>query len=80
MTTKTKLAVRLPRENLDFLTRFPAAHGLTATEVLDRHLTRLRERREARPLHPEVERISALGPADVEAEALYRANRVEKHR
>ena len=80
MSTRTKLTVRLPDENLDYLKRYAADRGLTVTEVLDRFLTRLREGAEERPVHPEVEKISGLVPPDVDARALYREHLLEKHR
>jgi hypothetical protein len=80
MATRSKLTVRLPNENLGFLKRYAAEHGLTVTEVLDRYLTRLREGAEGRAIHPEVERISGLVPTEVDAEALYHEHLLDKHR
>lgn len=40
----TKLTLRLPREDLDFLERYAAAHGLSVMEVISRHLSELRDR------------------------------------
>lgn len=79
-TTKRKLTVRLAGDNLDFVKRYAADHGLTVTDVLDRYLTRLRKGGEKRPLHPSVKAISGLIPADVDARALYHEHLVEKHR
>ena len=47
MTTRSKLTVRLPKENLDFLKRYAADHGMTVTEVLDRFLLRLKQGEES---------------------------------
>lgn len=80
MTPRTKLAVRLPDENLDYLKQYAAEHGMTVTEVLDRFLTRLREGAEGRPIHPEVEKISGLVPSDVDAREQYSEYLREKHR
>lgn len=80
MTSRSKLTVRLPDDNLDYLKRYSAEHGVTVTEVLDRFLTRLREGAEERTIHPEVEKISGLIPADVDARALYYEHLMEKHR
>jgi len=80
MTTRGKLTVRLPEENLGYLKQYAAEHGLTVTEVLDRFLTRLREGAQGRTIHPEVEKISGLVPADVDARALYHEHLLEKHR
>lgn len=78
--TRSKLTVRLPEENLDFVKRYAAEHGQTVTEVLDRFLTRLREASAPHEIDPEIERLSGLIPADVDGEALYRAHLADKHR
>lgn len=80
MATRAKLTVRLPRENLEFVKRYAAEHGVTVTEVLDRFLTRLREGAERGAVHPDVQAISGLVPPDVDAEALYHEHLLEKHR
>ena len=80
MATRTKLTVRLPEENVEFVKRYAREHGLTVTDVLDRYLTRLRESPWPSGVHPAVERISGLIPADVDAEAAYHEHIVEKHR
>jgi hypothetical protein len=36
MDETTKLTIRLPREQVEFLKSFAAAHDLTATEVITR--------------------------------------------
>lgn len=79
MTERTKLTVRLPKENLEFVKRYAAEHHLTVTDVLNRHLTRLREGTEGRPIHPSVEKISGLVPPDVDARALYHDHLLGKH-
>ena len=79
MGDRTKLTVRLPRENLEFVKRYAAEHQLTVTDVLNRYLTRLREGAERRPIHPSVERISGLVPSDVDARALYHDHLLGKH-
>ena len=80
MANRVKLTVRLPEHNLDYLKRYAAEHGVTVTDVLDRFLTRLREGAEEQPIHPEVQKIVGLIPADVDARALYYEHLVEKHR
>jgi hypothetical protein len=80
MSTRTKLTVRLPQENVQFVKQYAVEHGLTVTDVLDRFLTRLRESRLPRQLHPHVKKLSGLVPADVDAEALYHQHFIEKHR
>lgn len=74
-----KLTVRLAEKNLDFLKGYAAEHGLTVTEMLNRYLTRLREGDASRAIHPEVEAISGLVPADIDADALHREHLLEKH-
>jgi len=74
-----KLTVRLAEKNLDFLKSYAAEHGLTVTEMLNRYLTRLREGSTSRRIHPDVEAISGLVPADVDADALHREHLLEKH-
>lgn len=80
MATRTKLTVRLPEENVKFVKRYAAEHGLTVTSVLNRFLIRLRESSAGRGLHPDVERISGLVPPDVDAEALYHDHLLDKHK
>lgn len=80
MTSKTKLTVRLPDENLEFVKRYAKEHGVSVTEVLERFLTRLQTAETRRPLHPKVERLSGLVPADVDARALYHEHLLDKHR
>jgi hypothetical protein len=80
MTTRTKLTVRLPEENVEFVKRYAVEHGLTVTDLLDRYLTRLRDSRGPRPIHPSVKKISGLVPAEVDAEALYHQHLMDKHR
>ena len=79
MGDRTKLTVRLPRENLEFVKRYAAEHQVTVTDVLNRYLTRLREGSEGRSIHPAVERISGLVPSDVDARALYHDHLLGKH-
>jgi hypothetical protein len=74
-----KLTVRLAEKNLDFLKSYAAEHGLTVTEMLNRYLTRLREGTASRAIHPDVEAVSGLVPADIDADALHREHLLEKH-
>jgi hypothetical protein len=71
MSTRTKLTVRLLEENVELVKRYTVEHGLTLTDLLDRYLTHLRRSSAPRRLHPDVEKITGLVPADVDAEALY---------
>lgn len=74
----SKLTVRLPKSDLEFAKQYAQAHRITVTELIDRYLRSLRGGSEA--IHPEVERISGLIPADVDAKAEYRAHALAKHR
>jgi hypothetical protein len=78
--TKTKLTVRLPDENLEFLKRYAKEHDTTVTDVLDRYLTRMRAVETERAHHPKVERLSGLAPCDADARALYHEHLLDKHR
>lgn len=80
MANRTKLTVRLTVENVEFVKRYAVEHGLTVTDLLDRYLTRLRESRAPRPIHPSIKRISGLVPSDLDAEALYHQHLVERGR
>jgi hypothetical protein len=80
MGGRSKLTVRLPDESLDFIKRYAAEHGLTVTEVLSRFLARLRQSTQEGTIHPKVDRISGLLPADLDVEALYADHIIEKHR
>jgi hypothetical protein len=73
-----KLTVRLPKSHVAFAKSFARAHGLTVTEVIDRYLRRLRELERQSPA-PELESITGLIPADIDAEAEYRRHLRDKH-
>lgn len=80
---RTKLTVRLPTENLEFVKRYAAEHGVTVTDVLNRFLTRLRRGGVGSDLHPSVERLRGLIPADPKtrsARDLYHEHLLDKHR
>lgn len=74
-----KLTVRLPKRDLDFAKQYAQAHRITVTELIDRYLRALQARGGA-AIHPEVERISGLIPADVDAVAEYREHVLRKNR
>lgn len=74
-----KLTVRLPRKDLEFAKRYAQEHRITVTELIDRYFRQLRALQET-PIHPEVEKISGLVPADIDAEALYHEHMMSKHR
>jgi hypothetical protein len=73
-----KLTVRLPKNDLDFAKQYAQAHRITVTELIDRFLRSLRSG--TGEIHPEVEKISGLIPATVDAKADYRQHVLEKHR
>jgi hypothetical protein len=73
-----KLTVRLPKKDLEFAKKYAQEHRITVTELIDRYLRRLQGEQPA-IIHPDVEKISGLVPADVDAEALYRQHLMEKH-
>jgi hypothetical protein len=73
-----KLTVRLPKNDLDFAKQYAQAHRITVTELIDRYLRSLRGGTSA--IHPEVERISGLMPATVDARADYRQHALEKQK
>jgi uncharacterized protein DUF6364 len=73
-----KLTVRLPKNDLEFAKQYAQAHRITVTELIDRYLRSLQAGVGA--IHPEVERISGLIPADVDARAEYREHLLEKYR
>jgi hypothetical protein len=39
----TKLTVRVPREDLEFVKRYPRDHGMMVTALIDRYFARLRQ-------------------------------------
>ena len=79
MTTETtKLTIRLPREHVEFAKAYARAHGLTVTEVIDRHLRRLQALGRHEP-GTQIAAISGLVPADVDVEGEYRAHLLNKH-
>ena len=73
-----KLTVRLPKENLDFAKRYAKSHKITVTELIDRQLRSLRVTEEEE-IHPDVERLIGLIPADVDARAEHREYLFKKH-
>lgn len=75
----TKITIRLPRQDVEFAKAYAKAHGLSMTEVIDRHLRRLRALERHTP-SAELDAITGLLPADLDAEQAYREHLVEKHR
>jgi hypothetical protein len=73
-----KLTLRLPKRDLEFAKQYAQAHRITVTDLIDRYLRSLQTGPGA--IHPEVEKISGLIPADVDARAEYREHVLRKHR
>jgi hypothetical protein len=73
-----KLTVRLPKHDIEFAKRYARSHRITVTELIDRHFRQLRSHVPS-AVHPEVEKISGLIPADVDAEAEYHEHLAKKH-
>jgi len=79
MSTETvKLTVRLPREDIEFAKRYARANHLTVTEMIDRYLQRMRTL-EPGNLSPELDEITGLVPADVDAEQVRHEHLRDKH-
>lgn len=73
-----KLTVRLPKRDLEFAKRYAQEHRITVTELIDRYLRRLQDQLDV-PIHTEVERISGLVSAEIDAEASHRDHLLQKH-
>lgn len=73
-----KLTIRLPGRDLEFAKSYARAHGLSVTELIDRYLRRMRALEQHTPAL-ELEAITGLVPADVDAETEYRRHIWEKH-
>ncbi|WP_019612421.1 DUF6364 family protein [Thioalkalivibrio sp. AKL7] len=74
----TKVTVRLPKQDVEFAKAYAKAHGMSMTEVIDRHLRRLRALERHAP-SAELEAITGLIPADVDAEQAYHDHLRDKH-
>lgn len=74
----TKLTIRLPREQVEFLKAFAEANGLTATEVLARYLRRL-QGLSSIELSPEVREFVGSIPPGFDREAARAAHLEEKY-
>ena len=75
----TKITIRLPRQDVEFAKAYAKAHGISMTEVIDRHLRRLRDLGEHGP-SAELDAITGLLPEDLDAEQAYRQHLADKHR
>lgn len=77
----TKLTIRLPRAQVEFLKTFAAANGLTATEVISRYLNHLTKTRQISisDLSPELQEFIGSLPADFDIEAARLEHMKEKY-
>lgn len=77
-TKTTKVTIRLPRRDVEFVKSYAKAHGTTVTEVIDRYLRRMRALEEQSP-SPDLDFITGLVPPDVDAETEHRRHLHKKH-
>jgi hypothetical protein len=73
-----KLTVHLPKKDVHFAKEYAQAHRIALDDLIGRFLRSLREGTST--IHPEVEKISALVPATVDAKGEHRQHVLEKHR
>lgn len=73
-----KLTVRLPKKDVDLAKEYAQAHRITVTELIGLFLRSLRGGTSM--IHPEVEKISGLVSATVDAKAEHRQHVLEKDR
>ncbi len=64
----TKLTIRLPTWQVEFVKRFAKNHGVTVTEVVSRYFEKLQSDTEDE-LHPDVQKMVGILPPDVDIEA-----------
>ena len=74
----TKLTVRLPSRDVEYAKAYAKAHWLTVTEGIDRYLRRMRALEESE-LSPELEFVTGLVPAEIDAKELHRDHLDHKH-
>ena len=75
----TELNIRLSKRDFDFVQAYAEKHHLSVDEAID-HALKLLRRLEQSTIHPDVEAISGIIPADVDAESEYRDHLLRKHR
>lgn len=74
----SKLTIRLPTEDVNFVKRYAKANGLSVTEVIDRYLRRMRMLDSEAP--PAVlDEITGLLPPDIDIDAQMSERRSRKH-
>ncbi|MES1937482.1 DUF6364 family protein [Salinisphaera hydrothermalis] len=74
----SKLTIRLPVEDVNFVKRYAKANGLSVTEVIDRYLRRMRLLDNESP-PAALDEITGLLPGDIDAEAEMRERQSSKH-
>jgi len=74
----SKLTIRLPSQDVAFAKAYAKAHGISVTEMIDRYLRQMRAMEEYSP-SPELDAMTGLLPADLDAESAYRDHLIEKH-
>lgn len=74
----TKLTIRLPKQDVDFVKRYAREHGLSVTEVIDRYLRRIRALEQYAPA-PELDFITGIIPTDLDTRQAYQEMLIEKH-
>lgn len=73
-----ELKILLPKKDLEFAEWYAREHRITVAELIDRYLKRLQEAPKIQ-IHPGVEAIRGLVPAEVDAEELYQERLLRKH-
>ena len=73
-----KITIRLPKQDVEFAKAYAKAHGLSMTEVIDRHLRHLMALERHTP-SAELDAITGLLPTDLDTEQAYRDHLAEKH-
>ena len=64
-----ELKINISKQNLEFAERYAREHQITVAELIDRYLQRLQATTQI-PIHPDVQAMTGLIPAEVDVEAL----------
>lgn len=72
-----ELTIRLPEEDIEFAREYARTHDLSIADLIDRHLRDLRIRK-LNGIHPEVDRISGILSAEIDARTEYREHLLTK--
>ena len=73
-----ELKINLSRQNLEFAERYAREHQITVAELIIRYLQRLQAATQI-PIHPDVQAMTGLIPAEVDIEALLRERALKKN-